>query len=467
MPARILVVVDVDANVRLLEAKLMVEYFDVVSARNGQEALERIEDSRPDIVLLDVMMPGMDGFEVCRRIRSDGKTMHLPVVMITALSEPADRVRGLEAGADDFLTKPVDDVSLFARVKSLVRLKMMMDELRLRRETSEQFGVNDGGPTMVEEDASSARILVVDDSRLSIQRMETMLGEDGHELVVRSNTDEALNEAQVGDYSLIIVSTLLREGDPLRLCSQLRSHEESRNVPVLILVDADDKSRLIKGLDLGVNDYLTHPIDRNELLARSRTQIRRKRYQERLRDSYRRSISLALTDPLTGVYNRRYLNTHLESLLTGAESRDKVTSILLLDIDHFKQVNDQYGHQAGDAVLKEVALRIEDRLRSFDTIARYGGEEFVVVMPETDSNLAAGVAERLRVMIADTPMAFEDRKIAVTISLGLASARAGETADSVIGRADQALYGAKNSGRNRVVVAEENPTEPVSRVAAG
>ena len=355
MPARILVVDDVNANVRLLEAKLTVEYFDVVTARNGQEALDRIEDSRPDIVLLDVMMPGMDGFEVCRRIRSNAQTMHLPVVMITALSEPADRVRGLEAGADDFLTKPVDDVSLFARVKSLVRLKMMMDELRLRRETSEQFGVSDDTPTMANEDADHARILVVDDSRLSIKRLETMLGSDGHEVVVRSDIEVALEEAQAGDYSLIIVSTLLREGDPLRFCSQLRSHEATRNVPMLILVDADDKARLIKGLELGVNDYLTHPIDRNELLARSRTQIRRKRYQERLRDSYRRSISLALTDPLTGVYNRRYLTTHLGSLLTGAETRDKVTSILMLDIDHFKQVNDKHGHQAGDAVLTEVA----------------------------------------------------------------------------------------------------------------
>ena len=205
MPARILVVDDVNANVRLLEAKLTVEYFDVVTARNGQEALDRIEDSRPDIVLLDVMMPGMDGFEVCRRIRSNAQTMHLPVVMITALSEPADRVRGLEAGADDFLTKPVDDVSLFARVKSLVRLKMMMDELRLRRETSEQFGVSDDTPTMANEDADHARILVVDDSRLSIKRLETMLGSDWHEVVVRSDIEVALEEAQAGDYSLIIV----------------------------------------------------------------------------------------------------------------------------------------------------------------------------------------------------------------------------------------------------------------------
>ena len=466
MPARILVVDDVDANVRLMEAKLTVEYFDVVTAGNGQEALDRVADSRPDIVLLDVMMPGMDGFEVCRRIRSDARTMHLPVVMITALSEPADRVRGLEAGADDFLTKPVDDVSLFARVKSLVRLKMMMDELRLRRETSEQLGVSDDSPTMANEDADNARILVVDDSRLSIQRLETMLGSDGHDVVVRSDIEVALEEAQVGDYSLIIVSTLLREGDPLRLCSQLRSHEVTRNVPMLILVDADDKARLIKGLELGVNDYLTQPIDRNELLARSRAQIRRRRYQESLRDSYHRSISMALTDPLTGVYNRRYLATHLESLLTGAQSRDKTTSILMLDIDHFKLVNDRHGHQAGDAVLTEVARRIADRLRSFDTIARYGGEEFVV-MPETDRDLAAGVAERLRAVIADTPVTWDKDGIAVTISLGLASAATGESRDSLIGRADHALYEAKNADRNRVVVAEDVCAPPTSRTATG
>src|SRR5579871_1476699 len=143
MTARVLVVDDIMSNVKLLEAKLTAEYFDVVTAFNGLECLAKMAESVPDIVLLDVMMPGMDGFEVCRRIKSDPKIAHVPVVMVTALDQPSDRVAGLEAGADDFLTKPVDDAALFARVRSLVRLKMMTDELRLREETGQSMGLLD------------------------------------------------------------------------------------------------------------------------------------------------------------------------------------------------------------------------------------------------------------------------------------------------------------------------------------
>jgi len=147
MPARVLVVDDILPNVKVLEAKLSAEYFDVLTAMSGQEALDSMAEDPPDIVLLDVMMPGMDGVEVCRTIKGDATLSHIPVVMVTALSDPSDRVRGLEAGADDFLTKPVNDVALFARVRSLVRLKMMMDEFRLREQTSSEFGVfgDEGG----------------------------------------------------------------------------------------------------------------------------------------------------------------------------------------------------------------------------------------------------------------------------------------------------------------------------------
>src|SRR5678815_2278275 len=144
MTARVLVVDDVELNVKLLEAKLASEYFEVVTAYNGHSALELAEAEPPDIVLLDVMMPRMDGFEVCRRLKANERTTDIPVVMVTALSDVSDRLRGLESGADDFLTKPVNDVALFARVRSLVRLKTMVDELRLRQATGESMGLSDG-----------------------------------------------------------------------------------------------------------------------------------------------------------------------------------------------------------------------------------------------------------------------------------------------------------------------------------
>src|SRR5439155_22523183 len=152
MTARVLVVDDIPSNVKLLEAKLAAEYFEVITATNGEQALARGVSDDPDIVLLDVMMPGMDGFEVCRQIKSNSKTTHIPIVMVTALDQPSDRVTGLDAGADDFLTKPVDDMALFARVRSLVRLKMMTDELRMREETGQSMGLADPTETMFETD---------------------------------------------------------------------------------------------------------------------------------------------------------------------------------------------------------------------------------------------------------------------------------------------------------------------------
>ena len=453
MSARILVVDDVPANVKVLEAKLSAEYFDVITASDGYEALERIEDSQPDIVLLDVMMPGLDGLEVCRRIKADRRSMHLPVVMVTALSEASDRVRGLEAGADDFLTKPVDDLSLFARVRSLVRLKMMMDELRLRRRTREQFGVVEEGPTLAEEDTSAASILIVDDYDPIARRLEATLVGDGHRVEVVADGEHGLARATSGDFDLFVVSLSLQGDDPLRLCSQLRSNETSRNIPILVVVDEEDRERLAKGLELGVNDYLAHPVDRNELLARARTQIRRRRYQEHLRDTYSRSITMALLDPLTGIYNRRYLDTHLAALLADTSERTKAVSLLILDVDFFKKINDEHGHAAGDEVLKEVAARVADRLRGFDTFARFGGEEFVVVMPETGLDMAAGVAERIRAAIAETPIPVHGKEsLSVTVSIGVAMSGHEETPEAVLERADRALYRAKDNGRDRVEI---------------
>jgi two-component system cell cycle response regulator len=142
MVARVLVVDDVDANVRLLEAKLTIEYYEVLTASDGPTAIRVAAEQKPDIILLDVMMPGMDGFETCRRIKADPATSHIPVVLVTALDGREDRIVGLDAGADDFVTKPIDDVLLFARVKSLTRLKLIMDELREREESSRRLGVS-------------------------------------------------------------------------------------------------------------------------------------------------------------------------------------------------------------------------------------------------------------------------------------------------------------------------------------
>jgi two-component system cell cycle response regulator len=453
MTARVLVVDDVPANVKLMEARLSAEYFDVVTALSGQEALAVCERAECDIVLLDVMMPDMDGFEVCRRLKANPSTHHLPVIIVTALDQASDRVKGLEAGADDFLTKPVSDIALVARVRSLVRLKMMTDELRMRAVTSREIGIENPAREAIADTGKGGRILVVEDRKASWERLTTMLGNE-HEVEVEAEPTEALFRVADGGYDLIVVSLGLENFDGLRLCSQVRSLERTRTVPILAIAEAEDSARLMRGLEIGINDYLIRPIDRNELMARVRTQIRRKRYTERLRDNVQMSIEAAITDALTGLHNRRYMETHLASLVEQAHARGKPLTVLVLDIDFFKKVNDTHGHDAGDDVLREFAVRLKKSIRGIDLACRLGGEEFVVVMPDTDMAVATMVAERLRRRIAADafPIHKGERKVEVTISIGLAALSGPEDkAADVLKRADQALYRAKRDGRNRVV----------------
>ena len=453
MTARVLVVDDVPANVKLMEARLSAEYFDVITALSGQEALAVCERAECDIVLLDVMMPDMDGFEVCRRLKANPSTHHLPVIMVTALDQTSDRVKGLEAGADDFLTKPVSDIALVARVRSLVRLKMMTDELRMRAVTSKEIGIENPAREAIADTGTGGRILIVEDRKASWERLQAMLA-DHHEVEVEADPSEALFRVADGGYDLVVVSLGLENFDGRRLASQVRSLERTRTVPILAIAEAEDNARLMRGLEIGINDYLLRPIDKNELMARVRTQIRKKRYTERLRDNVQMSIEAAITDALTGLHNRRYMESHLATLVEQAHARGKPLTVLVLDIDFFKAVNDTHGHDAGDDVLREFAVRLKKSIRGIDLACRLGGEEFVVVMPDTDMAVATMVAERLRRRIAAEPFPIHkgERKVEVTISIGLAAlAGPDDNAANVLKRADQALYRAKRDGRNRVV----------------
>jgi two-component system, cell cycle response regulator len=451
MTARVLVVDDILANVKLLEARLQAEYFEVLSAFSGKEALEVLARERVDVVLLDVMMPGMDGFEVCRRIKASALTHHIPVVMVTALDQPADKIQGLENGADDFLTKPVDDIALVTRVKNLARLKMLNDEMLMRASTGKQMGIPDDGALQKALSGRSGRVLVVDDHPRSAARL----------LEVLSKTNDAFAERDPGgaliklaehNFDLLVVSLSLNGADGLRLCSQVRSLDRTRHLPIIILVEPGDEGRLMRGLDMGVNDYLMRPIDRHELLARVKTQIKRKRHSDFLRNRLAETVEQSITDPLTGLHNRRYMEGHLKTLVTDALRTGRALSMLVADIDHFKLVNDTYGHDAGDIVLKEFSVRLKRNTRGIDLACRLGGEEFVIIMPDTDIARAYQVGERLRANVASTTFQVnQDLAIRVTASVGIGTLeRADDTPETIFKRADNALYAAKRRGRNRV-----------------
>lgn len=446
MSARILVVDDIPANVRLLEAKLQAEYYDVIAATRGEEALVRARVDQPDIVLLDVMMPGMDGFETCRQLKADPTTRHIPVVMVTALDQREDRIKGLAVGAEDFLSKPIDDVQLMARVRSLTRTKTVLDELRSREASGRRIGVIEKAAW---RDAGvGGRVLIIDDNPRQIDKIRNALSVD-HLVQIMGDPN-----ARSGGLDLMVIALTSQGFDGLKLIARMRSGEGTRHLPILALLDADDRGRAVRALDLGANDIITRPIDPEELQVRARSLVRGRRYIDALRDALDQGMELAVTDQLTGLFNRRYLLSQLTPLAQRASRGGESVAVLVADIDYFKRINDGFGHDVGDAVLKEFAARLASNFRPIDIASRFGGEEFVVVMPGARGDDAALVAERLRRHVASAPFSAPSvgERIDVTVSVGVAaSSGVDDSAEKLLKRADQALYRAKSGGRNRVV----------------
>jgi len=448
MTARILIVDDVASNVRLLQARLRADYYETESGADGYAAIELARSWQPDVILLDIMMPGMDGFECCRLLKEDSTTLHIPVVMVTALSEPEERLRGLEVGADDFLTKPVDLGTLSARVRSLVRLKRMLDEWRARGETAQALGLTTERIGLLS--IAGARALVVDDWDRGAEVIQQALTAEGIIAGRARSEEEAIQISNAIPFDLIVLSLSMMSEDPLRLASRLRAADATHDLPLLLVTEADDQERVLRGFDLGASDWVTRPVDVNELRVRARNQIRRKFYQDRLRADLGHALAMALTDPLTGLYNQRYLMRHLRGLLEGTQGSS--LAVLMIDIDHFKTVNDRHGHAVGDLALRAVAQLLREQTRVFDSLARYGGEEFAVIMPGMAMDEAASAGQRLCEAVAG--MAFEaspGQPCPLTISVGVACTSPGlTTPEGVLRDADRALYEAKRAGRNQV-----------------
>ena len=403
MSARILVVDDNLLNLKLLTAKLMHDYYVVSTASSGAEALIKAQEEKPDMILLDVMMPEMDGFATCKALRANPATAHIPIIMVTALNDATNRLQGLDVGADDFLSKPINNIALMARIRSSLRLKMTLDEWRLREATLSEFAtilpreettanILEGGRALLVEDDPMQRSIIVDTLKA---------------LAVQVDCVEKIAEAAVlarnSDFDLAFISLELRNEDGLLLCSTLRAYESTRALPILVMSSEEDMSRVSRGFDLGANDYLMRPVDGNELMARTRTILRQKRHYDRMRKNYEHSFVMALIDPLTSAFNRRYMDAHLPRLLSRTNISKKPLSLLMVDIDHFKKINDSYGHAAGDVVLREVVGRMIKGLRPSDIVVRMGGEEFAVILPETDLAAALVASERVRNFVIEIP----------------------------------------------------------------
>lgn len=449
MSGRILVVDDILANRRLMKAKLEAKYYTVLLAENGPEALRVAAEETPQIILLDVMMPGMDGYEVCERLKQDEKTKHIPIVMLTALSDAEDRVRGLQAGADDFLSKPVDDFALMARLEALSRYNMVAQELRAREAT----GLPKSAFTDDEnrELAQPANVLVIDSTETAAQKIANHLISAGHNVLTWQDSQRQANMSMLG-VDVVIISLSGQSHDGLKLCAHLKAMDFGSDMSIIVSFESYDREKASEALGIGAGDIIPSPINPQELLARVNTQLRRARFIKILRRRVDRGLELSVIDQLTGLYNRRYMLDQLGQWAQRASCGGEPVSVVSFDIDHFKRINDEYGHEAGDHVLKQIADRIRQNVRPKDVVCRPGGEEFLVIMPETVGELALRGAERIRAAIAGERFQLErsNTRLTITVSAGIAtSLMRGDNIEDILHRADQSLYRAKQLGRNR------------------
>ncbi len=450
MTATVLVVDDLEPNIKLLEAKLLAEYYTVITANSGDKALEAVANNKIDIVLLDVMMPGMDGFETCKKIKDNPETTHIPVVMVTALSETEDRIKGLEVGADEFLTKPIDDTALFARIRSLSRMKTVIDELKLRNTINAELGAS---VVEIKDNFSESKILLFDDDVIQARNLRENLSELSKQIKLISSVEEI---DSLGSFipDIVIISCQIDHADPLRIAVMLRSKPMFKHSSLMLLAEEENIPMVIKGIELGANDYFVYPVDKSELKARVRTQLRRKQYQDDLRAELEETVDLSTKDGLTGVFNRRYFDIHIKQMIAKYHESPKPICMMMLDMDHFKEVNDNYGHPAGDAVLKTLASILKSSFRVTDLIARYGGEEFIVLLNNLDLKEGTEIAEKTRAAIEAADFVIPDRKkpLHKTTSIGIVQYVDGDSPKTFIDKVDKALYEAKETGRNKVVV---------------
>lgn len=467
MTGRILIVDDVATNRIVMKVKLSAARYEVVPAASGAEALEIAASGGIDIVIMDMMMPGMTGAETCRKMRADPALATIPVILVTASDDVEARMEGLSAGADDFLTKPVDELALLARVRSLLRSRGEEQDFRARggdvfemaRATMPGMGETAStGFEVMPSEALPGRIALIgaaDACWPPVQR--DRLRSLFREKVSLMSRDAAL--AILPDRApdlFLIDADLATQNDGLRLMSELRSRPATRHAAFIVLLPQGDSERAATALDLGAADVSYHPFSADEISMRIRTQLARKRRADRMRDTLDSGLKMAMFDTLTGLHNRHYALHHLEKTVTRCRAQNIRAGLVLMDIDHFKSVNDTYGHPVGDAVLARVAQCLQSSLRAEDVVARIGGEEFLAILPDTDLGDVRVVAERLRSEIEEMTVPLPcGRTLSVTISIGAGMLEDGDRQGSdMIARVDRALYAAKNDGRNRVYLIE-------------
>ncbi|CUH82453.1 diguanylate cyclase [Tropicibacter naphthalenivorans] len=454
MTGRILVVDAVPTNRIILRVKLSAAFYEVVQAASGHAAIAMMRKTRPDLVITSSELPDMTGRALCKALKRDQAHARTPIVIVHGEEDADERLASLSTGADDVLVRPIDDLVMLARLRSLLRARDAEAELQLRDDTRRALGLGEEAAQF----SNPALVRLIPTGNLPDAQVLAMgLRERLDDQIEVVDADDALRERGTAPDVIVIAEGPDSRGEGLVLLPQLRASTHTRHSALIYIAQPDQRREAASALDMGANDLLGSGPDLTELTIRLRKQIDRKRTNDRLRANMQDGLRAAVSDPLTGLYNRRYALPHISRLADRAAEQRRPYALLVSDLDHFKQVNDLYGHAAGDAVLVTLSERLKDNLRAPDLISRWGGEEFLVAMPDTDLPAARATAERLCKVMAEQPVILPDgTQLTVTLSIGVAIGRPGDLTQplALIEQADKALYAAKNKGRNTVVIAD-------------
>ncbi len=447
---KILIVDDEPLNVKLLQAHLLQSKYEVLCAGSGSEAVEKAIQASPDLILLDVMMPGMNGYEVTRKLKGDPQSRDIPIILITALGGRDDKLKGLEAGADEFLNKPVQKVELLARIRSLILFKQLHEQFTLRSQVETLFQSPPTGWDSWERPPAPQRILVVEDDPNDATLLSLHLKEMPFETEMAANGEEALRLLERKEIDLVLLDILLPGMDGFEVCRRLKAREHTRQIQVLLMTGFSDLESKAKSFETGADDLLTKPINGYELKIRINTLLKKKTYLDKLHHIHEASFTEGVTDPVTGLYNRAYLR-HFLSLEVKRSLRQKYPlSLLMCAIDDFHKILNSRGPEGGDQVLWEMGRLLQDNFREVDLPVHCGEEVFSIVLPYTDGAGAVKGTERVRKNIQSHSFLPDPSRPAlnITLRMGIAvySSQTGGV-DEFIQGAEQALFQARKEGK--------------------
>ena len=459
MQGRILIIDGISTNRIVLKVKLSAAFYHVTQAGSMAEALEMIRMDRPDLVVTAVNLPDGTAAGLCRALRAMHPAAALPVLAIADTPDREARITTLHAGATDVMDKPVNETLLLGRVRNMIRAEHRIAEWQFRDDASCALGLAEAPAEFVRP--GTIALIGLEAGQLQGWVRQLLPHLNARYCVTLLRDAMASLHAKVPPEAVVLAlpDTPTQSEDCLRLISALRASALTRDIALLVIQKTPDPARATSALDIGADDIMTAGFDAQELALRMQVLLRRKRHIAQMLQSVRTGLREVVHDPLTGLYNRRFAIPYMTRLMDQSSRTQSPFALVLADMDHFKRINDDYGHASGDAVLEETARRLCQAVRGTDMVARMGGEEFLIAMPDTDAATARGVANRLCRAVGAAPFVIPGARhpVAITISLGLAMGNlplqldrhSPEKVDEVLDRADKALYAAKIQGRNR------------------